>query len=410
MTAPRNRHKKISVVGAILALMLMSGLLTGCFGSDKKTVHASSQFYTCIYSHKDGTVQSLPPGGGSKRVKKNSEVWLVPTSERFWNLDTNLDLKDPGAPKGVTGLEANYKNVVANVHADFFVNQTHACDLVDRHGKRNVAADQYGTDDTESEQKMGFNIRGDAAAKEAWFILLNEKLSVAMQEQGEPLLTRYGWEYYELKFPINADTDGKLDCGKVSDTCKAGPRATTALESDYSTAVTDQINEKVGKDYFCGPGYDPEKPNVCPPIGIDITSVSLVDKKPLTDRQKLVDVTEQTANNNRLAELTNQATDAAVAAQEAKLNQAKALQDVIDSYGGVDPGVAEANRNAALDRAKAAGLAAVAAENAKAAAAEKVAPCVIVGAKGDECARILAAIAGNYPQGNGTSVQVNPGN
>ncbi len=346
-------------------------------------------------------------------MEDDAEVWFVPTSQRFINQDTNDKVRDPGAQAGITGLDANYKSVVMNAHAKLFFNQKNACDFIDRHGKRNVPASEYGKDDTESYQKMGWNVRGDAT--QPWFIWFNENITAAMQSQGEPLLTRYDWAYYELKYPVNADLDGVVKCKSGEKTCEPGLTAMDTLEPIYGDLLSKELDKQIGEgdkggSYFCGPGYDPKTPDVCPSIQIEIPSISLVDKAPLQARQKLVNLREQAENDKREASLTTAATEAAVAAQEAKLDQAKQLQDVIDSFGGVDPGVAEAERNAALDRAKAAGLADVAAENARAAAAEKMAPCTIVGAKGDECARILAALNGNYPQGNGTSVQVNPGN
>lgn len=390
-----------------MALMLMSGLLTGCLGNDKD-VFASSQYYTCIYDKEDGTlIEKLPPGGGKVKVEDDAQVWRVPTSQRFWNIDPDDAVRDPGAPKFVTGLDSNYKDVQMVVHAKFFINQTRACDFVDRHGKRNVSADNYGTDDTESTTKMGFNVRGDA--DQPWFRFLNENLSAAMQSQGKPLLPRYDWRYYEFEYPTNANLDGVVVCDANKE-CPPKPTALDTLEPEYGELVSKELNKQIGKDFFCGPGYDPEKPDVCPPVQVEILRINLADRGPVEQFQKVIDLKDQADSDRRLATLTRDATDAAVEAQRAQLDQDRAIQEVIDSFGGVDPGVAEAERDAALERAKAAGAAAVAEENAKAAAAEKMAPCTIVGAKGDECARILAALNGNYPQGNGTSVQVNPGN
>lgn len=395
------------MVVLVIIVTLVSSMLASCAHQNEKKLNASSQFVTCVYDKEDGTVESIPPGGGTRWIEDDAEVWRVPTSQRFWNIDTDEKVRDAGAPAGILGLDSGYKEVVMNAHAEFYVNQAHACDLNTRHIKRNVQSDQYGEDDTESVQKAGYNVRGDAA--QPWFVLLNEKLSAAMVKQGKPLLGRYSWEYYNLEFPINADTNGKLKCGEVSEDCQPGERAIDALAPDYGKLVTDQLNKQIGKDYFCGTGYDPEKPDVCPPIFIEITNISLVDKKPLQDRQKLVDITEKTDNDQRLAQLTEDATKAAVDAQRAKLEQSKALQELIDSYGGVDPGVAEAQRAAELDRILAAGKADVAVENARAEIAKDLAACQEAKATGRDCALIIAALHDQYPQGNGTNVQVNPG-
>lgn len=394
----------------MLVLVLSAGVLSSCSGFNDKDVHASSQFYTCIYDYEDGElIDELAPGGGKVNVEDDAEVWRVPTSQRFYNINPDDNVRDPGAPPWVTGVEASYKPVSMVVHAKFYFNQGKACEFIDRHGKRNVPADQFTQDDSEAEQKMGFNVRGDA--NQPWLRFLSENFGPALQSQGEPLLQRYEWPYYEFNYPVNADLDGVLPCTDGGEADPADPSvvascnefadpepiARDVLEPVYSELFTSELNKQLSGDYFCGPGYDPAKPDVCPPLGIEIVKINLNDRKPVEERERLISLREQAENDAREAELTEDATAAAIASEKSKLEQERQLVELTEQYGGMTPEVAAAKRKAEL-----------AAIEAQIEAAKQLAVCQIIGATGKDCALVLAALNGQYPSGDGTVVQVNP--
>jgi hypothetical protein len=419
------RHIRYATL--VVLLSLMAAGLTGCWWNEKD-VHASSQFYTCIYDHEDGTlIKALPPGGGKVTVEDDAEVWRVPTTQRFWNVDPNPDVKDPGTPDYITGVEASYKPVQMVAHAKLYFNQKYSCDWIDVHGKRNVPS---GIAESDEDDKLGFNIRNDEQAADygkdygintvaqvPWFKWLNENVTTAMQSRGEPLLRRYAWPYFDFNFPANADLDGVLPCKQqaqpasqagqptpVSATCAAyeepEPIVRDLLEPEYGQDVTDELKLQLGdKDYFCGPGYDPANPDVCPPIAIEIVRIELVDKAPVAERQRVIDLREQTENDAREAQLISQATEAETARRKAELDQEQALRALEAQYGGVTPEIADAQRQADLARI-----------TALVEAQQKVAPCQALGVTDPQgCALILAALSNQYPQGGNTSVQVNPG-
>lgn len=383
----RSRRIKALVVGAVVATLAIG---IGCSSVNNKDVHASSQFYTCIYDHEDGNlIKKLPPGGGKVNVENDAEVWLVPTSQRFYNVDPDPAIADPGAKQFITGKDKNYQDVQAVVHVEFYFNQEKICDFVDRHGKRNV--DPAVIDDGDVEDKMGFNVRGKA--DEPWFVFLNEKFGPALQSQGELLFNRFEWDYYEFSFPANANIDGVVPEGETP-----APIARDSLEAAYAESFTEELNTLLSGEFFCGAGYDPENPDECPELTVQIVDIGLTDPARVDERQQQLDLREQADNDRREAQLTRDATAAALELQEAQLSQEQQLQDQVAQYGGVIPEVAEAQRQLQLEQ--------IAQQQA---ALPSVAVCQLVRATGDDCARLIAAVNGQYPQGNGTNVNVTPG-
>lgn len=388
-----------SVVLLILSMVCAATILTSC----NKDVYSAPDFYKCIYDKRDGRlIEQVPPGGGMKSVDDQAIVIPVPTSQRFWNTDPQDNVRDPGAASWVTGREKGLREVQMNPHVRFFFNGAKICEWVERHGKRNISADVLANGNIED--KLGFNARGNPedVMKQPWFIWLRENFNSPLQSQGSPLLQQYEWEYYELQLPTNASLNGELKCletdakGECTKREAASEEARKVIERQLSEKFTAELYNNIGGNFFCGQQYDASKPENCPPLGIEISTIQLKDRAPVQARQELINQREKTRNDQEAAQLTKDATDAAVAKRQAEVEQQNKLADLEKQY---------ANNQAVIDAAK------IQEETNKKkleAIQQLDANCLALNATPEQCALIIAAEKGQYPQGNGQSVTINP--
>lgn len=279
-------HKRVRYALALIPVLLFSSMLTSC----SKT-YSSSDAYKCAINTKTGKIdREIPPGSGEIDQPADTIIYTVPTSDRFYNIDPNRSIADDGASDYVKGRSTGYKDTQAVVHVRFKFNQTKICQWVLRHGKRN---------DGNSDGDLQFNARlaqGDAnqpnrRALTEWAVWLNENFGSNIQRVAEPLWQRYDWPYMVYNYPVNADSNGQLAAD-----VKPNILTRKQLETDIGKAFSDELKSKLGDDFFCGVGYDPTKPDVCPSIDIQIDDITLADKKAMDDR-KALDVQRDEAKN-----------------------------------------------------------------------------------------------------------------
>lgn len=299
------RSKKARFALLLLPVALLATLLSSC-----SKLYSQTDAYKCALNTKTGKIdKEVPPGSGEFDQPSDTVIYTVPTSDRFYNIDPNRSIADDGAPEYVTGRAFGGKDTLAKVHVRFKFNQTKICQWVLQHGKRN---------DGNNDGDLQFNARlapndpnpKDRRANTEWAVWLNENFPSNMQRASEPLWQQYEWPAMVFNYPLNADSNGVLPKDAKPDTLTR-----KKLETDLGKAFSDELNGKLGDNFFCGVGYRPTSPDVCPPIDIQIDDITLVDQKAITDRRDLDAKRDEANNLEQLSRIQQDTYDKKVAAE-----------------------------------------------------------------------------------------------
>ena len=306
-----------------LLLAVMFAVLASVMSSCAPDIYSGGDQYICVLNTLTGKItKQIPPGQEDSYTLGDNEVsYAVPTSQRFYNVDTKRDIADDGAPGWLSGYSADYGNMKAIVHLEFFIRQTHACDFVLRHGKRN---DPDETGDLEfgarlpKGDKNAIKKDGSAArkAKTIWAVWLNENFAPNMQDVMEPMLLSYDTAHLVFNYPVNANSYGELPVDAAK-----GELTQSVLEEEFGEMFSDQLKSKVG-DFFCGVGYDPET-DECPPVTATIVRIS-TDGSFIKNRKAVTDAREERDNAAQLALIQKDT----LANRKANAEDAAALREI----------------------------------------------------------------------------------
>jgi hypothetical protein len=309
----------------VATLLAVTALVIGLTACATRAPSDSIVLYYTAGAGEDRHFQECIEPGTSGSYPVDDETFTLPTSLRTWNIrpqggDTDRpinagtrpgqQLGPDGKPTGITqpGPEVN---VWAT--ADFYLNTDCAggqtspiAQFWEKTGRRySVSADDQGSGD-------GFN-------QDNWRSMLMNTLAPA-----EEAAVRQQSRSFTAD-DLDANTNGVW----------------TALERQLGPAFNDLLRQKVGGDYFCGPGYvrgqdvdwieyasdgvdaagvpqfkEVKKRGKCPPVRITITDVGFTNKDIADARARVF-----TAEQNAKAALIDAQSKADVAA---KLGEASA--------------------------------------------------------------------------------------
>ena len=208
-------------------------------------------------------------------------------------------------------------------------------------------------------------------------------MAVAMEKTERPLTRVYEWQNLEFNFPVNANENGVVNGDP-------GELTWRQLEIDWGIALSAELKIKVGGEYFCGISYNPNKPDVCPPIEMDIQKIWMVDREPVKALQQL----DKDRDARDIAE--EQAKIASDTLAQKTTSQA-ANQQLADLE------ILEANKQAEVERAKSA--AALEGKKAEAIASDpELAKCLVL----IEAVNTCPMIEQSKVQNGNTTVNVSP--
>lgn len=383
--------KRVRYALALGAVLLFASLLAAC----SAPVFSAVDGYTCIIDKDTGKIiKELPPGSPSENAaNKNWIIYVIPQNDRFYFASSQRDLADDGAPAYYTGRsQGNGGGKIMYIEAKTrmkFKANTACSGWLLQHGTRNDVSPRDGD--------LQFNARlpqGDAnevnpdgsakrAARTEWAKWLNENFGPNMQRVVNEVTSEYSWEHMYYDLPVNSGSDG---VAKPDD--KASERTRQAMEKNISALFTKELSEKIGGQYFCGIGYDPAKPDVCPDITIEITRVDTPDKDAIKAREDLDKQRDQAKNLTEQNKISEDLYQQKLAAQD----NDKKIRDLETKIANEKEGDA---RTQLLEKL----------ETAKIQAQIDAQKCIVLKEQaGYTCAEEEAA---KHQQGN-TNVQVNP--
>lgn len=388
------KHRLIKRLSLVLALVTLTTVMTSC-GWFPDEIFSGGNQYICVINTRTGKeVKQIAPAEEKGYSLGDDEVaYYVPIDNRFYNIDPNRGIADDGAPAFLTGSAKGYKEIQAIIHFRFRFNQSKICGengWVLRHGKRN---------DLDDNGDLQFNARlepddpnePNRRALTEWARNLNENLAPGAQKVAKPLWQTFSWPNLEFDYPIGADENGVLVNATANDGGDTPSSTYGQLEISIGKALSKELKAKLGDDYFCGVGYNANKPEVCPPIDVDLIDVSLVDQAPVEARLAL-DRSRDERDNAAQEAIIVADTLAQRKAAEASNNELKDLE------------IRESNKDAEVAVAKAAADAEAKKADVIASDAE-LQKCLVLIDKVGTCPLIEQA----KQRTGDTSVTVNPG-
>ena len=193
------------------------------------------------------------PGSAYKYDSMTERSVFVPGTERFWNESFDEGNRDIGASDHVPMLVQGIRLQVP-VQVDFTPAPDVACELYLNHLSRYEPLN-YGNEDP--------NVRS------GWLNWLNQNFGRTLDKTAEGSFTNtngYTPQGLINNFDMNANELGVLEEGDVY--ANVGMKA--HLEDAWSELFHTELERAIGGSYFCGVGYDPGNPEVCPPLEVSI--------------------------------------------------------------------------------------------------------------------------------------------
>lgn len=259
----------------------------------------------CVYDKNDALVKTLAPS--SDEITLGSEQYLVriPVSDRFYNVTRDDATRDALAPVVYDRAFAR-GNVAMFLEGKtrFRFNESLACDWFAKHGRRNAPSEG------EFKGDLQFNARGEASLESPWFRYLAENFGDTMQKTSTEVMGSYDWAPLTFNYPENANEQGILPEGEP-----AGKSSREALEKDLGERFTQNLNESLGGNYFCGVGGSADE---CPPITFEILKVEPQNAQLVTDRQAVEDAKSANETAQQLNELNQLNAEALIQAEQSK--------------------------------------------------------------------------------------------
>jgi len=360
--------------------------LSGCARGDKD-VYAKPDEVICVYDLEDGKlIEQMAPGSKLTEVENDAEENVIVASNRFWNF-TMSPSKDVASAGFIISRDKTQKKmqIQGEINMKFYV--PNACEWNSNYGRRSFKAGYDG---------MAFNVEGDPNTP--WQVWLKRNFEDLLGRVSESVVDDYTWKQLRYNWPTNADENGI-----VPDGVEVGEPVLREIEVRLSELFTAELGKALAGQYFCGPGYDPAKPDVCPLIQIQLTSIDLEDQAPAVEFEKLQAQREANTNATEAATLAEQSKDTNVRAEVARLAEQKEIKDAQSTAAIED----EKRKQLLLEAQQA-----TAAAEAQQAANNELAVCaqaaVLNGGaiQPEDCARIILALKGLSPSVPGGTVNV----
>lgn len=352
-----------------------------------KDVYSKPDEVTCVYDREDGKlIEQLAPGSNLTKVESDAEVNTVPASNRFWNF-TQSSSKDVASKGFVSALDQTFKQVRAEGEINMKFNVPKACEWNSNYGRRSFKEGYNG---------MAFNVEGDPGTP--WQVWLRRNFEDLLERNAQEVLNDYTWKQLRYQWPTNADPE----TGLVPEGETPGPSVLREVEQRLSEVFTTALEDALAGQYFCGPGYNPAKPDVCPPIQVQLTKVDLVDAAPAQAFEQLQSKRETALNAEEESKLLEQSKDAEISAEKTRLERDKAFKD-LQNQAAIEE---EARKQTLLEAQKA-----TQALQAAQAAEEQLSVCKQAAELNagtispEDCAKIILALQGlspNVPSGTVT--------
>ncbi len=351
----------------LIAITAGSLFLAAC-GLDEESKPIPTDSKGCLFEYKDDQFgklkDSFEPGSDTITINTTKErLVLIPTSNRFYMVNRDRTLSDPGAPSFIGANDKNHVPVETELQVRFVFNRNNICEWFAQHGKRNS-----------NNGDLLFNAPGQDGTpcgnqNRCWAKWLNENMGISLQRTVPSVISNYNWQRLKENWDVNANDSGDI-------TGESGGSTWAKIEQNIGKIFTDDMNSQLGSQFFCGTNYDPTKPDVCPQMQIQIIRISPADP----------------ALSNAASETASAQADADQAKLRAQIEQDKLKAEQVNQAVQL-----EAKRNQAEK----------AALDAQIKNAQEIDLCKQLAAINVNCAEYLAAK--NGVGSGGTSINVNGG-